>query len=301
MSVALIGFIGVVLGWGVHELSRFVYYRKEQRERRLGVYQQAFAHIKRLQDRLTNITNYSQQVQPDIDGLRQWWYENGLFLDRQTNEAIVGVVNTIATASLPQLANQPQQQPVNMLAFQNVMEAFDRAENAVRSAAGEERFTGHECRPYDRLLRDYVTSNMLTYFFFGLLSVLAFLLSSSRSMPVISIEGISNTVIGVLRWLLTWALVPVGAVAVLWFIVLLIVVLRWNVLERVEEPRFQCLRRWNDLFYWPALVTVFAASFATILAALINAGMIEPIIHTIFGLWILAMVGLLGHRMRSAR
>ena len=128
--LAIIGLAGVVLGWGLEQLSRLIYDKKERRERSLPVYQQAFAHLRQLEDSVPNAANFTT-IQPNIDDFKQWWYQNSLFLDPQTNDALVGVVNIITTQMLPTPTAK------NILTIKTVSAAFHEAENAIRSATGQ--------------------------------------------------------------------------------------------------------------------------------------------------------------------
>jgi len=149
----------------------------------------------------------------------------------------------------------------------------------------------------NRLSKQFVISQALTYFVFGLLLMLAFALQSSRGLPEVSADTIWNAVTGVLRWLL----VPIGGLAILWAIMLFIVTFNWKMVERLEDSRLQRIRKWNQVFYWPALVIVFGASFTSIWVGMVKADVSEPFLYIVFSLAIVVLLVLLVHRILSSR
>ena len=282
--------IAIVVGWALNHWSHVYYYNREQRERRLGIYQQAYARLQQLQDSLPRAASFTA-IQPQLDDFKQWCYQNNLYLDSQTEAALIAVFNSIVSNMLPT--------PVaaNLLLVQQVANAFEGANNAIRAATGR-RLVANPPGQRWNLMRYYLVSNMTTYYAFGFLAIWAFMVSTKKSMPVIS-NGVTCTmVVDFGEWLIVWALIIVGIIAVAWFLFLLFTILKRSFLERIAEERLQRIIRWNDVFYFPALITAFAASFASILARLINAGVVEPVFLLVYALGILVMVGFLVARFR---
>ena len=134
MNAGYLGLIGVAVGWALNELTRLIYYNKERKERRLGIYQQAYARLRQLEDILPNARNFAA-ISPSIDEFKQWCYQNNLYLDKRTEAALIGVYNTVVTNMLP------QKRAANILLITNVKRTFDKAEKAIRAAAGEQSLT----------------------------------------------------------------------------------------------------------------------------------------------------------------
>lgn len=158
--------------------------------------------------------------------------------------------------------------------------------------------TGEQTR--NGFFRKYVVSQALTFFVFGLLSILAFILSTSKTMPAIDYENILGTVKIFAQWIGNCLLIPIGAVSVVWSIVLFVISFMWRIVERMDENRIQRYQRWSTIFYWPALVTVFGISLANIWTRMVQAGMNEFYLLIIYALGILVLIGLLVHQWRSS-
>lgn len=150
------------------------------------------------------------------------------------------------------------------------------------------------------LLKKHVVSQALTFFVFGLLSILAFILSTSKIVPTIDYENILGTVKIFVQWLFTWLLAPIGGLAIGWSIVLFIIPFIWRIVERMDENKIQRYQRWSTIFYWPALITVFGTSFANIWTRMVQAGMDEFYLLIVYSLAILVLIGLLVHHWRSS-
>jgi hypothetical protein len=161
-----------------------------------------------------------------------------------------------------------------------------------KTAAGERR---------NGSFKKQVISQALTYFFFGLLTILAFLISPSKGLPAILSYDIGETVGNIARWLLAWALVPIFVAALLWAGVLFVVSFKWRLVEQLDETRFRRIQIWNEILYWPALVTVFGASFASVLISMINVGVTHAFLFIVYGLGIVVLLLLLAHHIRSSR
>ncbi len=168
--------------------------------------------------------------------------------------------------------------------------------------AGEETLPAEVAEEQTRngLLKKYIVSQALTYFVFGLLSILAFGLATSKSMPVVDYENILDTAKNLIQWLFPWLLVVIGGLAIAWSLVLFIAPFLWRKVERMHENTFKRYQRWSTVFYWPALITVFGISFANILTDMIRAGMQEYYLLIIYALAMLVLIGLLLHQWRSS-
>lgn len=151
------------------------------------------------------------------------------------------------------------------------------------------------------LLKKQVISHALTYFFFGLLTMLAFLMSPSKGLPAISTSDVWGTIGDIMLWLLAWALAPILVAAMIWSATLFLVSFKWRSVEQLDDARFKRIQTWNEIFYWPALVTVFGASFASILASMINVGVGERLLLIVYGSGITVLLILLVHHVRSGR
>jgi hypothetical protein len=183
-------------------------------------------------------------------------------------------------------------QPLNLEAEPDIATLWlDESE----AGPSPETITGE---PRNGLLKRQVVAQALTYFVFGLLLILTFMISPSKSLPIISAYDIWNTVINIGEWLLIWALVPIGVAAILWAITLFFITFKWEVVEQLES-RFQRVQRWNHILYWPALGIVFTSSFASIWARMAKEGASEPFLLIVYGLGIMVLLILLVHHVRS--
>lgn len=134
---------------------------------------------------------------------------------------------------------------------------------------GQQPETANNQWLHNDLLRPYLISHMLTYFVFGLLCVFV-LLSTTFPQSVLMVIGI--------------------IVGFAWFILHLIVLIRWQLLERLGERRFRNIDYWNDVCYWPVLIAVFSTSFLGLIARLINAGLNEYYIYVITGVFVFVLI-----------
>jgi uncharacterized BrkB/YihY/UPF0761 family membrane protein len=103
--------------------------------------------------------------------------------------------------------------------------------------------TGEQTR--NGFFRKYVVSQALTFFVFGLLAILAFILSTSKTMPAIDYENILDFT----QWIGNWFLIPIGVLAIVWSIVLFAISFMWRIVERMDENKMQKYQRWSDIFY----------------------------------------------------
>ena len=159
--------------------------------------------------------------------------------------------------------------------------------------------TGEQTR--NGFFRKYVVSQALIFFFFGLLSILAFFVSTYKTIPAIDYGNILGTMGNFLLWICNYLLVPIGLLAIAWSIVLFVVSFIWKIVERMEENKLQRYQIWSSIFYWPALVTVFGTSFANIWVSMVKGGVNELYLYIIYALAILVLFGLLIHHWRSPR
>lgn len=125
-------------------------------------------------------------------------------------------------------------------------------------------------------MRRYIVSQVPTFFFFGLLSILASYLIVQRATTAISTW---DTVIGCL-------LLPFGIIVIVWALALLAVGLNLKILSKAKRVKAVVIR-WveggNELFYYIATVTVFGISLASILAQMIKEGIGALYIYILFG------------------
>ena len=129
-----------------------------------------------------------------------------------------------------------------------------------------------------------IQSQALSFFFFGLLAILA-----------------SNIMQGetILNSLLRTLIIIAGIISTLWAFTLFTVTIKIDLLNKMNAAKLQRIRRWSNLFHWPALVTVVGVSFASIWAQMIQAGVSEIHIYIIYGSGLLVFLILLVSRYQD--
>lgn len=267
--------VGVLVGWILNEWTRWRYYKRERMERRLGIYQQSFSKVSQLRATLGRVTNYGQQIQPQLNALRQWWNQNSLFMDPDTNNALVGLVNTITMRATPRRQQAQRIRARNLLLIASVSRALDRAENAIKTTVGQAVRIAGTNRLRDSLAVDYVVANILTFFVFGAIAIWSFYVSGDRSLPAFSLSGGLGVMLASgVRWIITWLLLPIGFSSMFWAIIALpIIVFKYRIVERFTEDRLVIYKRWSDLAFFTALIVVFAESFYDVLAKTLTGGL----------------------------
>jgi len=138
--------------------------------------------------------------------------------------------------------------------------------------------------PQEDLLRRYLMAQVPTFFFFGLLAILAHLLLPSKDNLEMSIWGITQYIFG-------WFLLPIGPIAILWALVLAVVAFDLKMprkLKRAEEAIIQWVERKNDVpIYYVAAMVVFGASFATVLVQMLHVGIDVPFFYILYSVGLL--------------
>jgi hypothetical protein len=157
----------------------------------------------------------------------------------------------------------------------------------------------HEAQhePEEYLLRRYLISQVPTFFFFGLSSILAYRLLALRSSIAMSIgEQVEH--------ILSQLLIPIGGAAIAWAFALFIVGLNYKIprkLKCAEKKILQWVQRKNEPFYYVASMTVFGITFAAILADMIRTGIGALHLYVLYGVGILLALFLLVYNLVSTR
>lgn len=139
--------------------------------------------------------------------------------------------------------------------------------------------------PQEDLLRRYLMAQVPTFFFFGLLAILAYYLSSPFG----------------------WLLLLIGAIAISWAFVLAVVAFDLKMprkLKRAEEAIIQWVEGKNASLHYAvsyiASMVVFAISFTTIFVEMIRADVSALPLYISYGIAMLLTFMLCGHSIRSA-
>lgn len=142
-------------------------------------------------------------------------------------------------------------------------------------------------RSYEDLLRQYIMSQMPTFFFFGLFSIYAYYLAR---LPIDASDLASNWSIRV-----GLALLPLGIASIAWAIILFVVALSRRLpkpLERMREKIERFAERKSAPIFYVASMAVFGLSFATTWAALSNTGINRSSLFVIFCIGLALTFGL---------
>ena len=246
--------LGVVVGWGFAELSRYINSKREYRERRISIYQQAFAQVISLEASLSQVYNWNRMI-PTFSNFRHWYYNNNLLLESRTNNILNDLMITIAYQCPLQLSQRQGPQPINMLLVPAIKEALDKAKAIIMAAAGHKTAGVILQNQQDDEQQKNVAFQIPTFAIVSFLFMYVYLLSFTQTLSP--------------SWIPNKAYC-ISSIVFLLFVVFLCFVVYLPSRNVAKIVKFSKTGWWWGAIYWPCVVLGYTWSFNQILATILT-------------------------------
>jgi hypothetical protein len=244
--------LGVVVGWGFAELSRYINSKREYRERRISIYQQAFAQVVGLEASLSQVHSWNQ-IKPIFNNFRHWYYNNNLSLNSRTGDVLNDLMIVIAFQCPLQLSQRQGLQPINMLLVPAIQEALNKAKVAIKAVTGHKTDGITPQNQQDNEQQKNITLQIPTFAIVSFLLMYVYLLSFTQTLSLSS--WIPNR---------AYLIFSILALAFVIFLCVIVYLPSKNVVKIIKFSR----TIWWWFIYWPCVVLGYAWSFIQILATI---------------------------------